>query len=152
MDLQLNPWSVLTIFIASCSNQVEWKDILGFYDQYRYALDYPTDSASRLSTYEWQPRALGHGWGSALHGTKVVAKHKQMHDHLASTLLQYPCRMHHNTHQTASQCRVEPTRGSGEDVTPSSKAKLGAHSMCAQESSLHTYRIKNGYRITNVTI
>jgi hypothetical protein len=37
-------------------------------------------------------------------------------------------------------------------VTPSSKAKLSAHSMCAQESSLHTYRTENGYRITNVTI
>jgi hypothetical protein len=24
--------------------------------------------------------------------------------------------------------------------------------MCAQESSLHTYRIENGYRITSVTI
>jgi hypothetical protein len=24
--------------------------------------------------------------------------------------------------------------------------------MCAQESSLHTYRIKNGYKITNATI
>jgi hypothetical protein len=29
---------------------------------------------------------------------------------------------------------------------------LNAHSMCAKESSLHTYRIENGYRITNVTI
>jgi hypothetical protein len=32
------------------------------------------------------------------------------------------------------------------------KAKPNAHSMCAQESSLHTYCIKNGYRITNATI
>jgi hypothetical protein len=24
--------------------------------------------------------------------------------------------------------------------------------MCAHESSLHTYRTKNGYRITNITI
>jgi hypothetical protein len=37
-------------------------------------------------------------------------------------------------------------------VTLSFKAKLNAHSMCAQESSLHTHRIENGYRITNVTI
>jgi hypothetical protein len=37
-------------------------------------------------------------------------------------------------------------------VTPGFNAKLNAHSMCAQESSLHTYRIKNGYIITNVTI
>jgi hypothetical protein len=37
-------------------------------------------------------------------------------------------------------------------VTPGFKAKLNAHSMCAQESSLYTYRTKNGYRITNVTI
>jgi alpha-N-acetylglucosamine transferase len=37
-------------------------------------------------------------------------------------------------------------------VTPNFKLKLNAHSMCAQESSLHTYRTENGYRITNVTI
>jgi hypothetical protein len=37
-------------------------------------------------------------------------------------------------------------------VTPDFKTKLNAHSMCAQESSLHTYRVENGYRITNVTI
>jgi hypothetical protein len=37
-------------------------------------------------------------------------------------------------------------------VTPGFKAKLNAHSICAQESSLHTYRTENGYRITNVTI
>jgi hypothetical protein len=37
-------------------------------------------------------------------------------------------------------------------VTPGFKAKLNAHSMCAHESSLHTYRIENAYRITNVTI
>jgi hypothetical protein len=35
---------------------------------------------------------------------------------------------------------------------PSFKAKPNAHSMCAQGSSLHTYRIENGYKITNVTI
>jgi hypothetical protein len=32
------------------------------------------------------------------------------------------------------------------------KPKLNAHSMCAQESSLHTYHTENGYRITNVSI
>jgi hypothetical protein len=32
------------------------------------------------------------------------------------------------------------------------KPKLNAHSICAQKSSLHTYRTENGYRITNVTI
>jgi hypothetical protein len=37
-------------------------------------------------------------------------------------------------------------------ITPSFKAKLNAHSMCAQESSLHTYRSENGYRISNVSI
>jgi hypothetical protein len=37
-------------------------------------------------------------------------------------------------------------------VTPSSKAKPNAHSMCAQESSLYTYRTENEYRITNVII
>jgi hypothetical protein len=30
--------------------------------------------------------------------------------------------------------------------------KSSTHSMCAQELSLHTYRIQNGYRIMNVTI
>jgi hypothetical protein len=37
-------------------------------------------------------------------------------------------------------------------VTPGFKAKSNAHSMCTQESSLHTYRTENGYRITNITI
>jgi hypothetical protein len=37
-------------------------------------------------------------------------------------------------------------------VPPGFKAKLNAHSMCAQELSLHTYRTEDGYRITNVTI
>jgi hypothetical protein len=35
---------------------------------------------------------------------------------------------------------------------PVFKPKMNAHSMCAQESRLHIYRIENGYRITNVTI
>jgi hypothetical protein len=42
--------------------------------------------------------------------------------------------------------------GDGEGVTPGFKAKSNAHSMCVQESSLHSYDTKNGYRITNVTI
>jgi hypothetical protein len=33
-----------------------------------------------------------------------------------------------------------------------SRPKPNAHSMCAQESSLHTYRIENKYKITNVII
>jgi hypothetical protein len=37
-------------------------------------------------------------------------------------------------------------------VTPDFKAKLNAHSMCAQELSFHTYRTENGYKIINVTI
>jgi hypothetical protein len=37
-------------------------------------------------------------------------------------------------------------------VTPSFKAKPNAHSMCAQESSFHTCRTENGYRITNASI
>jgi hypothetical protein len=37
-------------------------------------------------------------------------------------------------------------------ISPDFKAKLNAHSMCVQESSLHTYHAENGYRITNVTI
>jgi hypothetical protein len=35
---------------------------------------------------------------------------------------------------------------------PVFKPKLNAHSICAQESSLHTYHTENGYRITNVII
>jgi hypothetical protein len=35
---------------------------------------------------------------------------------------------------------------------PVFKLKLNAHSMCAQESSLHTYHTENGHKITNVTI
>jgi hypothetical protein len=38
------------------------------------------------------------------------------------------------------------------NITPDFKAKQNAHSMCAQESSLHIYHTENGYRITNVTI
>jgi hypothetical protein len=37
-------------------------------------------------------------------------------------------------------------------VTPSFEANLNSHSMCAQESSFHTYHTENGYRITNVSI
>jgi hypothetical protein len=58
--------------------------------------------------HERQPRAIGHVWGSALHGVEAVVKHKRLHDHLALTLLQYLCWMYHNTHQTTSRCRVEP--------------------------------------------
>jgi hypothetical protein len=45
--------------------------------------------------------------GSALHGAEAVVGHKQLHDYLASILSQYPYQMHHNTHRTASRCRVE---------------------------------------------
>jgi hypothetical protein len=37
-------------------------------------------------------------------------------------------------------------------VTCGFKANLNTHSMCVHESSLHTYGIENGYRITNVII
>jgi hypothetical protein len=40
----------------------------------------------------------------------------------------------------------------GVGVTPGFKVKLNAHSMCVQESSLHTYRTGNRYRTINVTI
>jgi hypothetical protein len=35
---------------------------------------------------------------------------------------------------------------------PVFKIKSNAHSMCAQQSSLHTYRTENRDRITNVSI
>jgi hypothetical protein len=76
----------------------------------RCALDYLKDSVSRPSMHERQPRALGHGWGSALHDIGVVMMHRRLHDHLALILLQYLYRMHHNKHQMASRCRVEPTQ------------------------------------------
>jgi hypothetical protein len=37
-------------------------------------------------------------------------------------------------------------------VTPVYKARPNAHSMWAQESSLHTYRTENGYGIISITI
>jgi hypothetical protein len=37
-------------------------------------------------------------------------------------------------------------------ATSNFKAKSNAHSMCAQEPRLHTYRTENGHKITNVTI
>jgi hypothetical protein len=42
--------------------------------------------------------------------------------------------------------------GYSENAAPGFKAKPNAHSMCAQESSLHTYHTQNGYRITNASI
>jgi hypothetical protein len=85
-----NPWSVLAIFAASCSNQAKWTDTSDSCDRCRCALDYPKDSAYRLSVHDRQPRALGHGLGSALHGVKAVLRQKQLHVHLASICLQYP--------------------------------------------------------------
>jgi hypothetical protein len=35
--------------------------------------------------YERPPRALDHGWDNVLHGVRVVAKHKQWHDHGATS-------------------------------------------------------------------
>jgi hypothetical protein len=105
-----NPWLVLVIFIVSCSSQAEWIDTSVSCDMCRCALDYLIDIASRLSMHERQSRALGHGWDSVLHGVTIVVAHRQLLDHLASIRLQYPCRMHYNTHQTASWCRVEPTQ------------------------------------------
>jgi hypothetical protein len=37
-------------------------------------------------------------------------------------------------------------------VPPGFMAKPSAHSMCVQESSLHTYHTENGCRITNVIV
>jgi hypothetical protein len=57
---------------------------------------------------------------------------------------------------TQKQHRAEYLRGymvdSSHSVTPDFKAKSNVHSMCAQKSSFHTYRIENGYIITNITI
>jgi hypothetical protein len=40
----------------------------------------------------------------------------------------------------------------GHYVIPGFMAKPNAHSMCAQELSLHIYHTENGYTINNVTI
>jgi hypothetical protein len=49
-------------------------------------------------------------------------------------------------------CAHVPNLGHGLNMShPIFKLKLNAR-MCAQKLSLHTYRIENGYRITNVTI
>jgi hypothetical protein len=50
------------------------------------------------------------------------------------------------------QSRNQKFKWSKSNGTPGLKAKPTAHSMCVQESSLHIYRIENGYKITNVTI
>jgi hypothetical protein len=50
---------------------------------------------------------------------------------------------------TKSQTIIQ-LEGSG--TMPGFKAKPNARSICAQESSFHTYHIENGYIITNVTI
>jgi hypothetical protein len=61
---------------------------------------------------------------------------------MASTTLAFLFSCRH----VSTKPRAEPT------VAPGSKAKPNAHSLCAQELSLHTYHIENGYRRTNVTI
>jgi hypothetical protein len=82
-----NPRLVPAIFVASYSNQVRGTDTSDSCDRCKCALDYLKDSASILSMHEQQPRALGHGWGSALQGIEAVMKYKQLPDHLASILL-----------------------------------------------------------------
>jgi hypothetical protein len=57
-----NLWLALAIFVASCSSWVGWIDTSDSYDRCKCALDYPRDSASRLSMHERQRWALGHGW------------------------------------------------------------------------------------------
>jgi hypothetical protein len=47
---------------------------------------------------------------------------------------------------------ILPNELSACTVTPDFKVKPNAHSMCVQESNLHTHRTKNRYRITNVII
>jgi hypothetical protein len=53
------------------------------------------------------------------------------------------------TNQPHAQASGASTPGEGKPahpraVTPGFKAKQNAHSMCAQESSLHTYHTENG--------
>jgi hypothetical protein len=57
-----------------------------------------------------------------------------------------------NTRSGAASSFLKWNHSSQHPVTPGFVAKLNGHSTCAQESSLHTYRTENGYRITNVTI
>jgi hypothetical protein len=60
--------------------------------------------------HELRQRAPGHVWGSALYGTIAVMKYRQLHDYLTSIRLQSLCWMHHDTRQTACQCRAEPAQ------------------------------------------
>jgi hypothetical protein len=59
-------------------------------------------------------------------------------------------------HKVADLVLIDRSRlehlGAQGGVTPGFKAKPNAHNMCAQESSLHTHRTENGYRMTNVSI
>jgi hypothetical protein len=48
-------------------------------------------------------------------------KHKQLHDHLALTLLQYPCRMHHNTHQMTLDVGLHQHRCRSDELLQSEK-------------------------------
>jgi hypothetical protein len=50
------------------------------------------------------------------------------------------------------RCRLSMVDDLDICATPGFMAKPNAHSICNQELSLHTYRIENGYRITNVSI
>jgi hypothetical protein len=72
-------------------------------------------------------------WGFLVLGTQTVNIPSNIHARGASRLL---------GGATAHYC----------DVTPGFKDKPNAHSLCAQESSLHTYHTENGYIRTNVSI
>jgi hypothetical protein len=54
--------------------------------------------------------------------------------------------------QLEARRRQQCSGGRGALSHPVFKPKPNAHSMCAHESSLHTYRTENGDRITNVSI
>jgi hypothetical protein len=58
------------------------------------------------------------------------------------------------SHQSAHKMRqmIKRAGPTGHLSYPVFKSKPNAHSVCAQESSLHTYHTENGYTITNVTI
>jgi hypothetical protein len=59
---------------------------------------------------------------------------------------------HSRSGRPAHRCRWTPPRAPMAGVTPDFKVKPNAHSMCAQESSLHTYHTENGYKIINDSI
>jgi hypothetical protein len=82
-----SPWSVLTTFVASYSNLLEWTNILDSCDPCICSLGFPKDNVSRLSMHGQQPRVLDHGLDNVFHDVWAIMRQRQWHDRLAWVLL-----------------------------------------------------------------